>query len=105
MAPGVGALYIRPLSMNTDLARLKRLKLRASRRGFLEADLILGPFAELYGPSLTPEELDWFERLLDQPDQDVYGWILERTEPPPEFGGEMMRKLRNFRDEAHKYGR
>ncbi len=91
--------------MNTDLARLKRLKLRASRRGFLEADLILGPFAERHAHEFDPDELDWFERLLDQPDQDVYGWILERSEPPPEFGGPMMRKLRDFRDKAHKYGR
>lgn len=91
--------------MVTDIARLKRLKLRASRRGFLEADLILGPFAERHAHEWTPEEVDWFEALLEQPDQDVYGWILERTDPPAEFSGTMMNKLRAFREEAHKYGR
>lgn len=88
--------------MTTDDARLKRLKLRAWRRGFREADLILGPFADRHAQDFTPAELDWFERLLDQPDQDLYAWILERMPTPPEFDGELMRKLKTFRDEAHK---
>ena len=88
--------------MEQHQARVKKLKLRASRRGFLEADLILGPFAEKYVSDLSPDELDWFERLLDQPDQDVYGWILGRCPPPAEFDGPMMNRLKAFRDEAHR---
>ena len=45
-----------------------------------------------------------FERLLDQADQDVYAWILERTPTPAEFDGPLMHKLKAFRDEAHKAG-
>ncbi|ODT88076.1 succinate dehydrogenase assembly factor 2 [Phenylobacterium sp. SCN 70-31] len=85
-----------------DDARLKKLKLRAWRRGFREADLILGPFADKHVPTFDPAELDWFEALLNQPDQDLYDWILERQATPSEFDGPLMSKLKAFRDEAHK---
>jgi antitoxin CptB len=84
---------------NAD-TRLKRLKFRAWHRGFREADLILGPFADTHGPNLTPEQLDAFEALLEQPDQDIYEWIVERTPTPPEFDGEIMRMIKQFRFEA-----
>lgn len=88
--------------MSTQEARHKKLKLRAWRRGFREADLILGPFADLHVSTLSPDELDWFEILLDQPDHDVYGWILEREPTPAQFDVPLMNKLKMFRDEAHK---
>jgi len=86
--------------MSTDDTRLKRLKFRAWHRGFREADLILGPFADTHGPSLSPEQLDAFEALLEQPDQDLYEWIVERTPTPPEHDGEIMRMIKQFRFEA-----
>lgn len=87
--------------MAIDDTRLKRLKFRAWRRGFREADLILGPFTDTHGPSLTPEQLDAFERILDVPDQDLYEWIVERAPTPPEFDGEVMRMLKLFRDQLN----
>lgn len=88
--------------MSTDEARLKKLRVRAWRRGFREADLILGPFADKYVSTFNAAELDGFERLLEQPDQDLYAWILERAPTPPEFDGPLMERLKAFRDEAHK---
>jgi antitoxin CptB len=82
-------------------ARLKKLKLRAWRRGFREADLILGPFADNHVAQFTPSELDWFEALLDQPDQDVYAWIVGSLPTPRAFDGEIMRQIKAFRFEAH----
>lgn len=86
--------------MSTDDTRLKRLKFRAWHRGFREADLILGPFADTHGASLTAEQLDAFEALLEQPDQDLYEWIVERTPTPPEHDGEIMQMIKQFRFEA-----
>jgi antitoxin CptB len=88
--------------MSTDEARLKKLRLRAWRRGFREADLILGPFADRYVQDFSDAELDWFEALLEQPDHDLYGWILEREPTPATFDIPLMNKLKAFRDEAHK---
>ena len=87
--------------MTDEHARLKKLKLRAWRRGFREADLILGPFADKHVPGFTEAELDWFEALLNAPDQDLYDWILEREPTPAEFDGPLMNKLKAFRDEVH----
>jgi len=88
--------------MTTEEPRHKKLKLRAWRRGFREADLILGPFADRYVSTFDPDELDLFEVILDQPDQDLYDWILERQPTPAEFDGPLMNKLKAFQDEAHK---
>jgi antitoxin CptB len=62
--------------------RRKRLRFRAWRRGFREIDLILGGFADARLGSLTEEEVEVFERLLEAPDQDVYDWVVGRTPAP-----------------------
>ncbi len=85
--------------MTTENTRLKMLKLRAWRRGFREADLILGPFADRYVSTFSEAELDQFEALLNAPDHDLYGWILEREPTPAEFDGPLMNQLKVFRDE------
>lgn len=82
-------------------ARLRKLRFRAWRRGFREADLILGPFADKHVQSFSEAELDWFERLLEVPDQDLYGWIIGREAPPAEFSGEIMERIKAFRFELH----
>jgi antitoxin CptB len=82
-------------------ARLKKLKFRAWRRGFREADLILGPFADRHVDSFTVAELDWFEDLLEQPDQDLYGWIIGTAATPAEFDCEIMNSIKAFRFELH----
>lgn len=76
--------------------RLKRIAFRAWRRGFREADLILGPFSDRYCPDMTGAELDQFERLLDQLDHDLYDWIAGRRPVPPELDGPMFRRLQDF---------
>ncbi|MET0272483.1 MAG: succinate dehydrogenase assembly factor 2 [Phenylobacterium sp.] len=98
LAPGRRDLYIRRLSM-TDVndARLKKLRFRAWRRGFREADLILGPFADRHVQDFSPAELDWFEDLLDQPDQDLYAWIMGTLPTPPLYDVEIMNRLKAFR--------
>jgi antitoxin CptB len=96
------ALYIRDLLMTTDDdARLKKLRFRAWRRGFREADLILGPFADRYVPDFTLAELDWFEDLLDQPDHDVYAWIVGTLPTPAVYDTEVMNRIKAFRFEVH----
>ena len=80
--------------------RLGKLRFRAWRRGFREADLILGPFADTQLDRLTPPQLDEFETLLDQPDHDLYGWIVGQSSAPPAFDGEVLALIRSFRHEA-----
>jgi antitoxin CptB len=90
--------------MTTDDARLKKLKLRAWRRGFREADLILGPFADKHVSTFSSEELDAFEILLEQPDQMLFGWIMGTEAAPAEFDGPMLNRIKVFRDEVYAGG-
>lgn len=79
-----------------DDVRLKRLKFRAWHRGFREADLILGPFTDSHAHELTPDQLDLFERMLEQPDHDIYDWITGR-QPMPRDYAELILLLQAFK--------
>jgi antitoxin CptB len=83
-------------------SRRSKLKYRAWRRGFVEADLILGPFADTHLPTMAESELDAFEQLLDQPDHDLYAWIIGQATPPPAFDGVVLACIRRFRFVAHQ---
>ena len=85
-----------------DETRLKRLSFRAWRRGFREDDLILGPFVDTHAGDLSPEGLDALEDLLAYPDQDLYGWIIQRDPPPPEVDLDILRRIQAFRDSVHQ---
>ena len=76
--------------------RLGRIAYRAWRRGFREADMVLGPFTAQAGPTLSDEELDQLETLLDEEDQYLYAWIIEKEPTPPEFDGPMLARIRAF---------
>jgi antitoxin CptB len=77
-------------------ARLKKISYRAWRRGFREADLILGAFADQRLPTMAESDADAFEILLDQPDHDLYGWIIGRAPAPAGLDGPMLAALRAF---------
>jgi antitoxin CptB len=77
-----------------DEARVKRARLRAWRRGFREADLILGPFADARVGSMTEADLASFEALLEAPDADLYAWIVGAATPPADLAGPVLDALR-----------
>jgi len=62
--------------------RLKRLAMRSMRRGIKEMDLILMRFADLRLAAMTPAELDAYEALLDENDQDLYQWVSGQVAAP-----------------------
>ena len=82
--------------------RRSKLKYRAWHRGFREADLILGPFADAHLPLMTADQIDAFEALLELPDHDLYGWIVAEDEPPAAEHDEVLGMIRRFRFEAHR---
>lgn len=77
--------------------RKKRIVFRAWRRGFKEADLIMGRFAEARLEQLSPAEIAEFERLLDAPDTEVYGWINGTLDTPANYDGPVLRQIKEFR--------
>jgi antitoxin CptB len=76
--------------------RIKRLGYRAGRRGFKEADLLIGGFARARLPELGEAELDDFEALLDEPDPDLYAWVMGQTQPPARVRGNVLDQMRRF---------
>jgi antitoxin CptB len=84
-----------------DDARLKKLMYRAEHRGFREADIIIGGFARKHLAELSPAQVDAFERLIDQPDQDIYAWIIGREPVPEAFADDVMDLIRSFRFFVH----
>jgi antitoxin CptB len=84
-----------------DDTRLKKIGFRAWHRGFREADLILGAFADARLTAMSAAELDLFERLLEQEDHDIYDWIVGRSPTPSEFDNAIMNDLKAFRYTLH----
>lgn len=72
--------------------RLKRLKIRSWRRGIKEMDLLLGQFADTELARLDADELDRFEQVLEQHDQDLYRWV-SGLEPTPEPLRPMLERI------------
>ena len=70
--------------METHEHRLKRLKIRAWRRGTKEMDLILGTFVDQRVDGLDPADLDALEALMAENDTDLYPWFTGLAETPPE---------------------
>ncbi len=83
--------------IETRRQRLGRITFRAWRRGFREADLVLGPFMEREGAGLSDAELTQLEALLAQDDDhELYAWIIETRPTPPEHDTMLMTRLRAF---------
>jgi len=59
----------------------KKKVLWHSRRGMLELDLLLVPFAVSRFPTLSPELQELFIELLRCEDQDIFAWLLLRDTP------------------------
>ena len=74
----------------------KRLLYRAMHRGFKEADIVVGRFAQEHLGAMTAEEETEFERLLDVPDQDLYAWVIGREEAPENYRGPVLDRMRQF---------
>jgi len=68
-------------------ARRRKLRMRSWRRGTREMDLILGPFADTAMPELAPAELDLYERLLEENDQELYLWVTGARPAPEPYAG------------------
>ena len=73
--------------------RRRRIGFRCWHRGSREADLLLGRFAERCLPDLDAGGLDQLETLLEQPDPDIWDWVIGRKTVPQEFATPVMARL------------
>lgn len=59
-------------------------------------DLILGNFADRFMDELSLDELDHLGVLLDQPDTDVYQWIVGQAPVPESFDTPLFARLQRL---------
>ena len=71
--------------VNSTTPELNRLFWH-SRRGMLELDLLLVPFAQQHVKHLSAKQQQLYKLLLLEEDQDLYSWLTRRElTPNPEL--------------------
>lgn len=70
--------------------RRKRLLYVSQHRGMKETDLLLGGFAARRIADLTDQQLDRFEALLEEADNDLMDWITGKKPTPAAHDHDVM---------------
>jgi antitoxin CptB len=55
------------------------------RRGTKEMDIIMMCFAEARLAALSASDLDLYDRILEENDQDLYAWVTGQTPAPQDY--------------------
>ncbi|KIM47034.1 hypothetical protein M413DRAFT_16542 [Hebeloma cylindrosporum] len=72
-----------------------RLVYQSRKRGTLESDLLLSTFARDQLAGMSVEEMREYDKLLDEPDWDIYYWATNKREPPERWANSpLLEKLR-----------
>ncbi|KAL2826123.1 WD40-repeat-containing domain protein [Aspergillus cavernicola] len=76
---------VEPLRRSGEDASTMRARLlyQSRKRGILESDLLLSTFADVYLADMSKEQLQEYDRFLDENDWDIYYWA---TQDPPTEG-------------------
>jgi len=75
--------------------RRRRLLFRATHRGTHETDLLVGGFVAARIHTLTADEMDALEQVMELPDPDLADWLTGRLPIPQEAATPMLLRLRD----------
>ncbi|WP_254430889.1 succinate dehydrogenase assembly factor 2 [Magnetospirillum sp. LM-5] len=75
---------------------MKRLAFRAHHMGSNENDILFGGFAERYLAGLSPEQVDRFEALLAETDNDLFNWVTAKEPVPERLDHDVMAMIKKF---------
>lgn len=77
--------------------RRKKMFYRSWHRGNKEMDIYLGEFARTRLASMTDDEADAFEQILDLDDHSLYAWITKKEELPANLAAmPLMQEILQF---------
>jgi antitoxin CptB len=79
--------------------RRRRLLFRAWHRGIREMDLILGQFADNELTDIDGADLDEFEAILGEDDNDLFKWICGKADAPERLKTPLFERIAAFRPE------
>lgn len=85
-------------TLSTEEIEVKRTAWH-SRRGMLELDVLLVPFAEQAFAELSREDKDRYLALLECEDPDLFTWFMEHKIPE---NAELARAVEMVREFIHK---
>jgi antitoxin CptB len=77
--------------------RRRRMLFRAWHRGIREMDLILGQFADNEISALAGADLDEFEAILGEDDNDLFKWICGKADRPSHLRTPLFERIVAFR--------
>ena len=77
-------------------ARRKKLRFRSWHRGMREMDFVLGRFADAEIHTLTGDELDQYERLLDIPDTEFFLLVTGEKPVPHHLDCSVLQRILTF---------
>ncbi|KAF8644920.1 hypothetical protein AX16_008202 [Volvariella volvacea WC 439] len=86
-----------PLVRHNEAVETMRARLvyQSRKRGTLETDLLLSTFAKENLGSMSEAELREYDKLLDEPDWDIYYWSTGKRTPPERWqNSAVLDKLR-----------
>ena len=84
--------------MAEDLeVRRKRLRYHSWHRGTKELDLVLGQFGEKYLPTMSENDIDLFEAIINENERDIYAWFAGRERVPEQHENHIMNMILNFK--------
>ncbi|CAO3648177.1 Flavinator of succinate dehydrogenase-domain-containing protein [Mucor lusitanicus] len=63
----------------------RRLTYQSRKRGILETDLLLSTFAKVWLPQFNREQLEEYDKLLDEPDWDIFYWSTNKKPVPQKW--------------------
>ncbi|AXA38177.1 FAD assembly factor SdhE [Rhizobium leguminosarum] len=82
--------------------RRRRILFRCWHRGIREMDLVFGQFAEAEVANLSEAELDEFETIMAEEDNDLVRWIMGTWPVPVRFQTPMFARIAAYKPDFDK---
>jgi antitoxin CptB len=82
--------------------RRRRILFRCWHRGIREMDLVFGQFAEAEVVTLSEAELDEFETIMAEEDNDLVRWIMGTWPVPERFQTPMFARIAAYKPDFDK---
>ncbi|AVC49811.1 flavinator of succinate dehydrogenase family protein [Rhizobium leguminosarum bv. viciae] len=82
--------------------RRRRILFRCWHRGIREMDLVFGQFAEAEVANLSEAELDEFETIMAEEDNDLVRWIMGTWPVPERFQTPMFARIAAYKPDFDK---
>ena len=84
--------------METRDNRIRRLIYQSCYTGTRETDLLLGQFANKYLITLEDQQLDEYEALMSQGDQNILTWVRGDSKIPANLDGTVFSLIKDFKN-------